>query len=62
MDGGKRWNSVKPPRNLTDRQRNAFETRTIMAHYAARPFMGPTLERERRAGTLGRFFDARVAA
>jgi hypothetical protein len=57
-----RWNRGKPPRNLTTSQQRAFTTRTINAHYEPRPFMAVALERERRAGTLGRVFSARVAA
>lgn len=38
------------------KRHNAIETRDVQAKYRKRPFMGPALEAEARAGTIGNLF------
>lgn len=40
-------------------RRNAIETRNVQAQFRARPFMGPALDAEIRAGTIGNLFASR---
>lgn len=60
--GGNRWNRGRPPRNQSARQKAAFKVKTLRAVYLGNPFMGPTLDKEIAAGTVGNVWYAGVAA